>query len=348
MTTTTDNLGGGLLETLVSTGRSYLNAENKVCITDNAENEVVINENLGMTMNASTLRKDEWIRFDEKIVETEQEARDWLDFVNANSMTEILPDALGTMEMEYETVSDTAGAVTSMDGAGKTQDSDIEYKTEYVPVPYTHTDWELDLRRLTASRKRGAALDTTMAVKKTRDVMAEVENNALNGNFPYGKGVMYGLLTFPYVIADTGKVAWTDAGKTGAQILADVTSYITQLNAANYFGTFTLFVNNAYALKLDDDYSTAYPNLTIKDRILRNAAIDAVVTIGAFPANTLVVMKKDKEAYTLVKGLPVTMYETGTNHGFRRQYRLGTIQFPMMKHDYDDKTPILKSVLTAA
>lgn len=346
MTTKQENLSGGLLEALVAQGRSYLNEENKVCITDNEGIEIITNENNGMTLNATTLRQDEWIRFDEKIVETTIEPRDWLDYVNANGMTEVLPDALGTMEIEYETVSDTTGAMTSMDGAGKTQDSDIEYKQEFVPVPYTHADWELDLRRLSASRKKGSPLDTTMAVKKTRNVMAEVESNALVGNFPYGQGTMYGLLTFPYVISDTGKEAWTKTGKTGAQILADVKAYITLLNAQEYFGKFTMFLNNAYSLHIDDDYSTLYPNVTIRDRILKNSAIEAIVTIGGFPANTLVVMRKDKEAYSLVKGMPVTMYETGTQHGFRRQYRIGTIQFPMMKHDYEDKTPILKSVLT--
>lgn len=328
------------LKEQIVNGRRFM--ENGTSYITNAKGEAV------ETSNAASLRKDEWLAYDTKLVETAQSPLDFVNWCESAGLTETLPNALGTLEIMYETVSDTEGAVMAMDFAGQSQDSDVQYSEDYVPVPVMFADWELSRRRLEASRNgTGPALDTTIMVKKARNLREKIEDTALNASYKDGRGALYGLLTFPYNFTASSGTKWTDAGKTGKQIYTDVKALVKKMNDENYFGGFSLLISNDYAAKLDDDYSNDKGSNTIKERILKMAAIDEIVTIRDFPADKVVIMRKDKEAFHIKKGMPLTMWETSTNHDSRIKFRIGAIEFPMMKHDFNDKTPIYVHTYTA-
>lgn len=330
---------GNMQSVIYENGRKFIAEDGKSYFT-NSKDEAVL------ATNAATLRKDEWLRYEEAIVETQDDAEDFVNFVKAAGLTQALPNAMGTMEIMYETVSDTEGAQISMDGAVKNPNSALEYGQDYIPVPMITTDYELSLRQLSASRTRGEALDTTLLRLKTKNIRTKVENLALSGTYKYGRGSVYGLTAFPYNLTDSTRTSWTGATKTGTDIFKDVQYLIKQLKDEKYTGSFVMLINDDYSDKLDEDYLPNYAK-TIRARLNEMASLSKIVTIRNLAANTVVLMKADKTAYCLYQGMPVTLYETENMHGFRKQFRLSTIEFPVMKHDHDGKTPILVATCTA-
>ena len=120
------------------------------------------------TNAAATLRRDEWIHFDQTVVKVgRQRLSAWADLVNAG-LTYNVPNALGKMVVQHTVQGDIDPAIISMDGLRQSDRNRVLYDVKNLPLPLIHKDFSFSARELAASRNGNTPLDTTHVEMATR------------------------------------------------------------------------------------------------------------------------------------------------------------------------------------
>lgn len=318
---------------------------NKVYASDIEGNAV---EATGMALNAdSLLRKDEWIKMDEKVEEIKKNPTPLVDWFLRNNLSTQLDDPIASTELTYEVVSEMTDAVVNMDGAVKGNDETVVYETRTMPTPITSKNFTIDGRKLAASRKKGEALDTYQVRDSARVVREKIEEMFLKGDFSAGSGKVQGITNFTYAATSTLATGlWDNTAKTGKQILQDVMSMLDSMKTLKYYDNFTLFIPLDYELKLDEDFSDAKGSNTIRERLLKLSALTEIVTVHTMTADTCVLVQKSKSVCEAVKGFPLQVFQEMSNQGFRFNFRVMEMLLPRFRADYNGNTGILVATVT--
>lgn len=216
------------------------------------------------------LRKEEWELFDEVLME---EARYRLHFVSdlqSRGLTYQLGNAFGTTILEWERIGDMNGAEVSMDGVYEGRRDRLEFALDRMPIPIIHKDFQINIRQLEASRRRGEPLDTTMARIASRKVMEKIEEMHFYGHsIREGAGRIYGPLTHPQRIRESAQrrgrgnftpISWEDPATTGAAKLGQVIDMINALKSQKMMGPFELWISDLAYLQLSQDYKSESDN----------------------------------------------------------------------------------------
>jgi len=302
----------------------------------------------GMNVNSlrtlATLRRDEWIEFDEAVLKAAQ--------LRLNGVADLLSlglvahtNGLGTTVFEYENQSDFTPAQVSMDAITRGLKDRVNFETNYLPLPIIHHDFTINARVLEASRNRGMSLDVSNAEMAARKVAEAAETMLFTGanSLNFGGGVLYGYTDFPFRSVRTLTLAWDDASKTGAQILADVQGMKQDAINDRHFGPFKLYVPTAYESALDDDYDTAglSNSLTIRERILKLENITSISVSDFLTADNVLLVEMNSETIRMIQGLPVTTVEWDTEGGMQHQYKVMTILVPQPRADQEERSGIV-------
>ena len=140
--------------------------------------------------NATTLRKEEWINMDRRVVmSTRQRLRAWTDLSSAAGVGGF--NGMSKMTHEYEAMSDPGEAVKDMDAVVDARNDAPLFKLRSVPLPITHSDFFFTARRIAVSRNTGTPIDTTMAEAAGRRVAEMVEKTLIGTE----TGVTFGTQT---------------------------------------------------------------------------------------------------------------------------------------------------------
>lgn len=296
-------------------------------------------------VNAATLRPEEWKQLDEALIEVSRERISGFDYMVSKGLTKTLPNALGTTVLEWHTMSDSQEAIMTMDAVNRSQGDRVQYKQNYLPIPIMSSDYEINDRVLRVSRNMGNGLDVEEAKHAARRIR-EMKEDLLFANpttpYTFGGGTIYSLLNFPFRSQYTITKAWTDATKTGAEILADVVAMKNLAVADLHFGPWTLFIPTLYDAILDQDYSVAGASMqTIRDRILKVAGVGDIVVVDRLPANNIALVEMTTATLDIINGLPLQNIEWSTEGGMVHKYKAMEIAVPRLKADYNERSGIV-------
>lgn len=288
-----------------------------------------------------TLRRDEWKQLDDAILAASRYRLGGIDDLVSNGLTFNLGNAMGTTVLEYHDINDAMEANLSMDGATRGLGDRVVYGTNYLPIPIIHVDFEINLRVLEASRRGGSPLDTTSIEMATRRVYEKLESMLFTDTtYSFGTGTIYSYLNQTYRNQVTLSLAWDNASKTGAQILADVLNMKQASIDAKHYGPWMLYIPTAYEKKLDDDYSTSYPK-SIRQRILEISGIKGIKTIDTLTADNVLMVQMTSDVVRLVRGMGVQAIEWQTEGKFVTKYKVITIQVPQVRSDQSHNSGIV-------
>lgn len=282
--------------------------------------------------SADTLRKDEWVAYDEALVEEGiLRLRGIADLIAAG-LTISVPNAMGKTLLEYEKVSDMQDAMVSLGGVGRAEDDRGDFTLDSVPLPIIHKDFDINLRTLVASRERGEALDTMSARVAGRKVSEMLEYILFNGSKTFGGKTVYGYLTHPNrnTVDFTDNYAWDHASKTGATILADVVACIKRLEADKFFGPYWLYVPTAYGTALDNDFKAA-SDLSIRQRLMLVDSIQKITVADQLPDGNIVMVQPTRDVVALVNGEGLQMVQWDVQGGFQINFKAFVIQVPLIR-----------------
>lgn len=295
-----------------------------------------------------TLRRDEWKMLDDAIMEVSRQRLGGVDDLIANNLTYNLGNAMGTTVMEWHDVNDFGEAEMTMDGVSRSKQDRPDFKTNYLPIPIIHYDYEINARVLAASRSLGNPLDTTSAERAARRVREKVEKMLFtNTSYTYGaagdrnSSTIYSYVNFPDRNTVNLSIPWNASAMTPAGILQDVLEMKQASINALHYGPWMIYIPTDYETVLDNDYDTSTPGTTIRERILKIAGIKGIKVIDTLPANNVLLVQMTSDVVRLVRGMGLQTIQWDTEGKFVNKYKVMTIQVPQIRSDQNGKSGIV-------
>ncbi len=330
----------------ITTGRALVNSSGPAGRW--AAERLLAARRAGRPLNASvlrtqaTLRKDEWIEFDEALVrEGTIQLVGIADLVSEGLVRDV-PNGLGKTVFEYEDVSDMNPAIMSLDGLARSDDDTLDFLLKSIPLPMLHKDWNLGIRRLAASSEVGETLDTTQAEIAGRLVSELLESVLFIGGNVFGGGTIFGYTTH----TDRNTVAfsnghWNDGVATGEDMIADVISLIELNVAARFRGPYWLYIPGNFSTVLGDDYK-ANSDKTIMERIEEIPQIGpgGVRIADQCPADNIVLVARNRSTTMLVSGEPLQAIEWDLYGGMAVAFKAMQIAVPLIRADQTGRSGV--------
>lgn len=289
-----------------------------------------------------TLRRDEWVHFlDEVVMEGMLRLRGVQDLVDRN-LTRDVPNALGKTMIEFDRVSDTQDAEVSMDGISRANYDRPDFLNAQVPNVIAHKDFVLDLRTLSASRERGESLDTTQLRDAARRVAEKLEDLLVNGGPTVAGNALRGYTTHPNRnTASFGTNGhWGASAKTGENILADVLTLKSGLEADRYYGPYAIYVPASASTKLDDDFK-ANSDKTIRQRVLEVDGVEQLRVIDKLATQNVLMVQLTSDVVELADGEGIQPIQWDAHGGFQLNFKVMAIQVPLVKATHSGRSGVI-------
>lgn len=267
--------------------------------------------NLTALRNTTTLRKDEWKAIDSAVVEASQKRLNCVGDLMSRGLVYNLDNPMGTTVLQYEKESDMNDAEVSMTAKEKANNDALTYEIGYLPIPIIHKTFEINARKLAASRKEGQSLDVRQASISARKVADKIEDLLVTGgsNLAFGGGTIYGY--GDTTDAETGSLSfnWDDdsSGVTGTGIISDLVDMKQALIDIKKYGPYMLYIPPNFEATLDEDYTTNYA-ITLRERIAKLGGIQGIKVSDHLSDDTVLLVEMDSETVRMVNGMePFTM-----------------------------------------
>lgn len=299
--------------------------------------------NADVLRTCDTLRRDEWVAFDDVLIEESTiRLRGVADLLAAGLIRNVA-NGMGKTLYQWEKITDMEPAIVSLDGMVQSDNDRIEFDMDSLPLPITHKDFFLNLRTLSASRERGESLDTTQARISGRLVAEKTEDMLFNGaSKVYGGYPIYGYTTHPNrvtVVHGTNGL-WTAAAKTGENILADVLEMKRLAEANRMYGPYVLYVSGASNLKLDNDFK-ANGDMTIRQRLLQLDGLTAIRVSDKLAAGNEVLVQMTPDVVVMVQGERLQTIQWDTHGGFGINFKAFQIMVPLIRADIQNRSGVI-------
>lgn len=259
----------------------------------------------GSTMlgNALPIPKDVWGIWDREGIEIQREV---LSVFNDLSTAVSTPMPIGKLVHHFQTISDSGEVNVSLDGRSKARTDQPVFDYHGTPLPIIDSTFSFGWRQMEAARSEGMAPDTAGRNNSMFKVANKLEDMTLNGDagVVVGGNQLYGLRNHPKRNTDTH--GFDLNGASGANWLAAFAKLTAALYGANFYAEPTVYVNiSDWKYARETDFSTAYPNKTIAQRVLESG-IANVVPASKVPANELIGVVKNRRVLQVLNGMPIT------------------------------------------
>jgi len=327
----------------VSDGRSFFNQSAGVWAGQQIRTAIRAGKAItpGVLRTMTTLRRDEWIFFDDQVVSAAQQPLRGVADLISRGLTRTIPNGMAKTILSFETAGDMQPAIVSMDGVTRAELDRAEFGFGSLPMPITHKDFNIDLRTLLASRERGEPLDTMQSRIAGQKCGQMTEYMLFNGGPQFLNLPIYGYLTHPnrnILVYGTGG-NWTQAAKTGDQIVADALALQAALVADGKEGPYGLYYSPDSALKMSGDYKATSDD-TVTSRLLKIPGLESVQSAPQLPALTVVMVQLTVDVVELIRGEALTTVEWEIVGPFLSGFKAFQIEIPLVRSDADGKSGV--------
>lgn len=315
------------------------NAEGgKVAFGDVASKLLASGGDINVLRPNGTLRKDEWIAFDNAVIEVAQKQLVGVADLMSRGLTYNLTNPLGHTRLEWEKISDMDPATLTMSGISESQNDRVIYDLEGMPIPIFHKDFNINLRALMASRNNGTPLDVTQARYASRKVSEAIESTLFKGATILGSNnPIYGYTTAPY--RNTGSLSQSWMTADGTSIVGDILTMIGDLVNDNMYGPYVLYIPAAVGVRFGEDYK-ADSDKSIIERIREIDGISAVKTTKDLAANEVVLVQMTSDVIDMVDGMQPTTIQWDSHGGFVFHFKVMAIMLPRIRNDFINQSGI--------
>lgn len=266
-----------------------------------------------------------------------------------------LEHGLGSIGMtisQWDRASHITEAEVSMSAATQGEKDTVAYKPAFVPVPIVHKDYQIELRRLVASRQFGESIDTTMGELAGRRVAEKTEQMLFLGESSIhvidsvlGTGRVFGYTTHPDRNRVNLEVPWDELdGPAGenAQIIEDVMAMQQASRNARYYGPWVLYIPSQYEAKMDEDYRgpTSSDTRTVRERILALSGIEDVKVADFLTGDNVVMVAMQREVVDLAVAQDISTVQWTVTGGMVEEFKVMAVWAPRLKSDFDGRSGI--------
>ena len=291
--------------------------------------------------NASTLPKDAWKIMDDKFLTSVKNRLSAVADLQSRGLVESLGE-LGFSNTIFEWQMEKSGgeAILSMDGNVKGNDDAVEYVTAGIPLPMCSKYFSLSARMLAASKTVGRPLDVSQVGNAGTVIAEKLENLLVNGadGFKYGGYNLYGYTTYPDRNTGSLTANWDTA--TASQILTDVMAMNKALVDDKFVDEKILYIPSHYATGLEADYSSAYPGVTIKDRILKVGSISKIQILDVLEGDQVLMINMNSENVRMIEGSAPTLISAESDNKMSTDYYAYAILVANLRSNSEGNTGI--------
>lgn len=301
----------------------------------NARQERLAKESEGELIgNAYTIPRDAWATYDQDLI-TLQRAQLGV-FNDLASLQRNVP--IGKVLHYFSKVTDSGEVNSSIDGRSRAKADAPVIDYEGTPVPIYDTTFTFGWRDVEAARQDGGwqYLDAATRDNGNRRIIEKMEDLIVNGDSKYNVAgsQIFGLRTAPG--RATGNFGNFDlVTATGAEWVSAITKVLLGLQAKNYYGGATLYVNYGdwFAASVGD-YVTAAPQNTILSRLMAIPGVVAIVPSTSVPVNEILAVVKERRVLEILTAMPVTtMPIERKNFTDEYSFQIMTAVAPQFKRD---------------
>ena len=295
----------------------------------------------GFNVNAlrtnALLRKDEWEELDEAVLDVAREQLVGVADLMAAGLVRQL-GGLGTLITQYEQLGDMSPADVDMGGETAGNEDTVDFTLVSIPVPITHKDYRLNIRRLEASRRLGDSLDVTQAQTAARLVRDQLEEILFNGNsIQVQGGSIFGYTTHPDRNTGTGG-NWTT---TLTDVFDDVNAMVTAAEADFYFGPYGLYVARSAFGDARGVFNDGSGDSAI-NRVLNNIpSIQFFKASDRLAAENGVLVQMTAEVVDMAIAQNITTVEWSDFGGMVSRFKVMAAMVPRVKSDANGNSGIV-------
>jgi len=290
------------------------------------------NFNVNALRTNDVLRKDEWKQYDTALIEVAQKRMPLVQELISRGLVYTIPNGLGTTILEWEDVSDMNAAEVSMSGVTAGENDILEFDMHSMPLPIIHKGFNINVRKLAASRTTGQPLDVAQAQFAGRKVAEATETMVIEGHATkLGTSVIYGLDTVSNSHAITMTDLW-DTTTAAADYIVDVLASIASLQGDYMYGPYNLIINYTTYNRMQNDYDVAGSSLlTIMERVLRTEGIQKIIPSTDVPANHAYIVQLTSDVIDEVIGMQPTTVQWESHGGMMMHFKVMSIMIPRVR-----------------
>lgn len=307
--------------------------------------------NSAVAANA-TLRKEEWILYDEAVVGAYQEVLTGVSDLLDAGLRMNIQNPFGTMVLEYERVAEMSEANVSMYAGTPPQDDRATYELAGVPVPIISKGFQLDERVLEASRMRDQAIDVTNADAASRVVSEMLEKLLFLGGPAYAGYTLGGYTNATGVNTGSLTGSWLTLSTTSPKAIIDDAIAMKTALADDYaFGPYMIYIPHGWGDALDNDYfaTTAAspaavtgmgtPTRSIRERLLALDRISGIRTSSQLTAG-VVMVSMNRNVVDVGFGFEPRLIQWEDQGGMTNHFRVISIMTFRIKSAADGKSGV--------
>lgn len=303
---------------------------------ENGQTYINVNGKAYAIQTNGLLQKDEWISYDSTVRRITEDRLVGIADLQAAGLVYNAGD-LGSTIAEWEASSDMTDAEANMAGVTMTEKDSMAFQLAGVPIPVIRKDFTVNIRRLLASRRVGASIDTMQAALAARKVAEKSEEMLFNGLSSLGNVsgyTVYGYTTHPNRV--TGAVVdYTDtAGVSGADIVDNVLAMIADAEGKQHYGPYNLYIPSNFWPRLRADYSDNKGDNTILERIEAIPQIRKVAVADRLTDSNVVLVQMTPEVVDLAVAQDVTTVQWERGDGMQTNFAVMAAWAPRIKADH--------------
>ncbi len=289
----------------------------------------------GFNINAlrtnDVLRKDEWVQMDQILIDVARKRLVAVGTLIAQGLRFDIGGGLGTTILEWERNTDMEPANISMSGVTEGENDTLQFDLQSMPLPIIHKDFNINIRKLQASRTTGQSLDMAQIEIASTLVSEAIEEMVFIGNATrVGTSQIFGLLNQPD--RNTGSVTanWDTVGTTGAQKLTDVQAMIAALQVDNMYGPYVMYVPNTAFQNLNQDYTAEYAKSQMS-RLLETPGLTDILPSKDVTAGSIVMHQVTRDVIDEVIALQPTIVQWDSKGGMVKNFKVMAIMIPRVR-----------------
>ncbi len=320
-------------------------------IGDDGQNYITVNdrgqERTIVTNAPASLRFQDWRLIDEAVIKVAKPRLRAVGDLRGAGLEVSLANGMGYTVFSYENQSDISPASINMDGIVRGESDRPVFDIINLPMPIIHKDFDFSARQVMASRNGYSPLDVTTAELAARRV-AEGAEQLLLGVWPtytFGGGTVYGYTNFNYRMTKT-MTAPTAGGWTPSTLIQEILAMRLQSQLEYHFGPWMLYTSPNWDQYLDEDYSAAKGDNTIRQRIrdiegiMDCRTVDYLQFLPSTPY-TMIMVEFQPEVIREVVAMDVVTMQWETHGGMQMNFKVMCIMVPQLRADQNQNTGIV-------
>lgn len=296
----------------------------------------------------ATLQYDEWKDIDRAVIEVARQREVGIADLRTRGLTHSLGSIGQTISL-WDRMSDMTEADVSMSAATEGERDTVAFNPQFVPVPIVHKSFQVELRRLEASRMFGSSIDVSASEISARLVSEKSETLLFQGasGIQVDGATVYGYTTHPDRTQLQLSTNWDDPA-TATEIFDDVQAMLQAARNDRHYGPYMLYIPGAYESVLDEDYvvgtaAQGYTSVsrTIRERLLALRGLEDIQVADFLPANNVVLVSLSRDVVDLAIAQDTTTVQWSTNGGMVEEFKVMNVMVPRIKSDYDGRSGIV-------